>query len=141
LRRANVLLWVVVILVLISTLLAVVMKVAFIQVKHTSDSYMVQRAELFMQSVIENSILAIEGYDRKSKGNCLESINFEDDRGLFDANVSVLRYYCYEKSDDCPCANAKRIKTDISHGYVLLKVLVSSKDKKVKLEKVVLQRP
>jgi len=141
LRRANVLLWVVVILVLISTLLAVVMKVAFIQVKHTSDSYMVQRAELFMQSVIENSILAIEGYDRKSKGNCLESINFEDDRGLFEANVSVLRYYCYEKSDDCPCANAKLIKTDISHGYVLLKVIVSSKDKKVKLEKVVLQRP
>jgi hypothetical protein len=94
-----------------------------------------------MQSVIENSILAIEGYDRKSNNNCLENINFEDDRGLFEANVSVLRYYCYEKSDDCPCANTKLIKTDISHGYVLLKVKVSSKDKKVKLEKVVLQRP
>ena len=59
-----------IIMLLIATLMVAVVKFAFISVKHTSDSYLIQRAQLFMQSSMENAILAIEGNDRKSNG-CL----------------------------------------------------------------------
>jgi len=135
----------IIILLLVSTLMVVVVKVAFISVKHTSDSYLQQRAELFMQSAIENSILAIEGYNRKENGNCLENMHFVDENNKFEANVTVLRYYCYDVND-CPCGSlTRKIKTDKSHGYVLLKVVVEGNEsllgKKIRLSQVTLQRP
>jgi len=101
---------------------------------------------LFMQSVIENAILAIEGYDRKKNNNCLKHITFEDEQNRFIAEINILRYYCYDLND-CPCDNIKKISTYKSHGYVLLKVVVKStssprnNNKKVRLEKITLQRP
>jgi len=137
----------IIILLLVATLMVVVVKFAFISVKHTSDSYIQQRAELFMQSAVENALLAIEGYDRKANGNCLENITFEDPQGRFVAKINVLKYYCYDLND-CPCANAVNIQTPKSHGYVLLKVTVESNEsneknsgKKIKLQKITLQRP
>ena len=136
-----------IIMLLIATLMVIVVKFSFISVKHTSDSYLQQRVQLFIQSVIENSLMAIEGYDRKKNNNCLEHITFKDEQKRFIANVDVLKYYCYDLND-CPCQNAVKIFTPQSHGYVLLKVVVESNitnskndNKKVRLEKVTLQRP
>ena len=146
-RKAFGIMSAIIILLLVSSLLVVVMKVSFVSVKHTVNSYMIQRAQLFMQSVIENSILAIEGYDRNKIGNCLRYINFIDEDGVFEANVTVLRYYCYDSSD-CPCSDiVSSIKDKDLHGYVLLKVRIESNtsnpkvDKKILLEKTTLQRP
>jgi len=144
LRRGFSLFWAIGILLLIATLMTAVVKVAFLQVKHTSDTYMTQRAQLFMQSAIENALMAIEGYKRD--GSCLENIHFSDEDDRFEANISVLRYYCYDLND-CPCNNAKKTTTSVSHGYVLLKVKVYSTDnpknggKRILLEKTTLQRP
>ncbi|AZV47069.1 hypothetical protein C3L23_07220 [Nautilia sp. PV-1] len=136
-----------IIMLLVATLMVIVVKFSFVTVKHTGDSYLQQRAQLFMQSAIENSIQAIEGYDRKANNGCLEHMTFEDEDKRFTANVDVLRYYCYDLND-CPCGNAVKISTPESHGYVLLKVTVESNtsnpknnDKKIKLEKITLQRP
>ena len=141
------LLWAIVILLLMASLMMAVSKIAFFSVKHTSDSYMIQRANLFMQSAIENSILAIEGFDR-SGGNCLKTIHFLDDNSnpRFEANITILRYYIYKT---CPssCNICKPIQTDFSNGYVLMDVKVASLNndknnhKKILLEKVTLQRP
>jgi len=134
-----------IIMLLIATLMVIVTKFSFISVKHVSDTYLQQRGMLFMQSAIENAILAIEGYKRNN--NCLKHITFEDEQNRFIANIDVLRYYCYDL-DDCPCDNVKKISTDKSHGYVLLKVVVESNlsnlrndNKKIRLEKITLQRP
>jgi len=147
LRKSFGLISAIIILLLVATLMVAVVKFSFISVKHTGDSYMQQRAELFMQSVIENSLLAIEGYDRKSSGNCIQNLEFTDENGRFSAKVKVLKYYCYDLND-CPCGNAVQISTPKSHGYVLLKVDVftlqnSTKNsgKKIFLEKTTLQRP
>jgi len=125
--------------------MVVVVKVAFVSVKHTGDTYMQQRAEMFMQSAVENSLLAIEGYKRQN--DCLEHITFEDEQKRFIAHVDVLKYYCYDL-DKCPCDNAVKIDTPKSHGYVLLRVEVDSNtsnpknnNKKIKLTKITLQRP
>ncbi|WP_456479667.1 hypothetical protein [Nautilia sp.] len=139
----------IIVLLLISALMTAVVKMAFVSVKHTSDTYMQQRAELFMQSALENSLLAVEGYERN--GTCLENIVFNDEDGRFEANVSILRYYCYDLND-CNCSNnpslVKKISTPVSHGYVLLKIVVESNvsnpknnNKKIKLKKITLQRP
>ncbi len=134
-----------IIMLLIATLMVAVVKFAFISVNHTSDTYLQQRAQLFMQSAIENAVLAIEGYDRKKKGNCLKNIHFVDENGKFEANITVLRYYCY--NGNCGCNDntlEKPISTPQSHGYVLMKVVVTNKNpdiKKIRLEKVTLQRP
>ena len=136
-----------IILILVAVILSSVIKLSFLNVKHISDSYMGERARIFMQSVIENSIMAIEGYDRKSHNNCLKHLHFTDEDNRFEANVTVLRYYCYDMSD-CPnCSVAKKIDTDKSHGNVVLKVVVESNRSNprnsgyIKLQKITLQRP
>jgi len=142
LKKAFSLFWAIGIILIISTLMVAVVKISSIQIKHTSDSYLIQRAQIFMQSAIENAILAIEGYKRDS--DCLQEIEFKDEDRRFKAEISVLRYYCY---DSCKCSNSKIIDTSKSNGYVLLKVVVYSTDnpkngdKKVYLEKITLQRP
>jgi hypothetical protein len=138
-----------IVMLLIASLMVAVVKFAFISVNHTGDTYLQQRAQLFMQSSIENAIMAIEGYDRKSNGNCLKSVHFVDENGKFEANITVLRYYCY--SDNCGCSKnditeglVKNITTPQSDGYVLMDVVVTGKNddlKKIRLEKVTLQRP
>ena len=133
-------------MLLIASIVAVVVKLSYITVKHTSDSYLQERAELFMRSVIENTLLAIEGYDRKGNNKCAEHLSFKDEDERFVADVDVLKYYCYDGAD-CPCSNRILIKTPQSHGYVLLKVTVKNTanikngDKKILLEKITLQRP
>jgi hypothetical protein len=139
----------IIVLLLIATLMVAVVKFAFISVKHTSDSYLIQRAQLFMQSSIENAIMAIEGYKRDNTNKCLREIHFTDENHMFESNITILRYYCYYKSNnDCPCGNlVKKIKTDKSHGYVLMRVVVESNtsnprvDKKIRLMTTTLQRP
>ena len=130
--------WALVILVLISTMLVFIAKVAFVSQKHMTLSYGVQRGELFMQSCIENAIMAIEGYDREKNNDCLEDINFSDEKNRFECNVKILRYYCYS---NCPCDNKVVIKTPFSDGYVLMKVNVISSKDNIKLSKITLQRP
>ena len=130
--------WALVILVLISTMLVFIAKVAFVSQKHMTLSYGVQRGELFMQSCIENAIMAIEGYDREKNNDCLEDINFSDEKNRFECNVKILRYYCYS---NCPCDNKVNIKTPFSDGYVLMKVNVISNKDNIKLSKITLQRP
>ena len=125
--------------------MAAVTKIAFFSVHHTSDSYMIERGELFMQSSIENALLAIEGFDR-SKGDCLKTINFVDEDKRFESNITILRYYIYKT---CPsnCNICVPIKTDFSNGYVVMDVNVSSIDnaknnhKKILIHQITLQRP
>jgi hypothetical protein len=137
----------IIVLLLIATLMVAVVKFAFISVKHTSDSYLIQRAQLFTQSSIENAIMAIEGYERNSSNKCLKNIHFIDENNMFESNITILRYYCFD-NNDCPCEDLnKSIKTDKSHGYVLMRVVVESNisnprvDKKIRLVTTTLQRP
>ena len=136
-----------IILILVAGILGAVLRMSNFNIKHKSDSYMGERARIFMQSAIENSIMAIEGYDRKSHNNCLQNLHFVDEDKRFEANVTVLRYYCYDMKD-CPnCSVAEKIDTDKSHGNIVLKVTVESNRSNkrnsgyIRLERITLQRP
>jgi len=135
------------ILVLVSFLLMLILKVSSIGVKHVGDSYISSQAELFMQTSIENALMAIEGYQRDNDTGCLKHINFISSDGRFESNTTVLRYYCYDMND-CPnCDIAVQIQTDKSHGNVLLNTIVyttnspRNNNKKLKFSRVTLQKP
>jgi len=135
------------ILVLVSFLLMLILKASSIGVKHIQQSYIKTQAEIFMQSSIENALLAIEGYDRQSANNCLKHIYFTSSDGRFEANISVLRYYCYDMSK-CPnCNIAVPIQTSKSQGNVVLYAIVKTTDNprngnaKVKITRMTLQKP
>ena len=137
------------ILVLVSFLLMLVLKASSIGVKHASDTYIKEQAELFMQSSIENAILAIEGYERNSTSKCLKNIYFTSSDGRFEANISVLRYYCYDKENtSCKyCDNGVNIETSKSNGNVVLYTIIQTTssprngDKKLRFSKVTIQKP
>jgi len=140
------------ILVLVSFLLMLILKASSVGVKHVGDSYIKEQAELFMQSSIENAIMAIEGYDRKENNNCLKHIYFTSSDRRFEANISVLRYYYSENSKsktgwEDNCSSAIKIQTDKSHGNVVLYTIVQTTNssrnggKKLKFSKVTLQKP
>jgi len=134
------------ILVLISFLLMLVLKASSVGVKHVSDTYLKEQATLFMHTSIENAIMAVEGYERNSSSKCLKHIYFTSSDGRFEANITILRYYCYDTSD-CPCDDVKKIETDKSHGNLVLYTIVQTTDsprnggKKLRFSKVTLQKP
>jgi Tfp pilus assembly protein PilX len=144
LRRAFGVINALIIMLLVATLMVAVVKFAFITQKHTGDTYIQQRAQLFMQSAVENAVMAIEGYEKNTSRPCLRFMHFSDKR--FEANITVLRYYCYQGDCGCDAKNGlvKPVSTPQSDGYVLMDVVVANKNpdiKKIRLEKVTLQRP
>ena len=135
------------ILILVSFLLMLVLKASSVGVKHVSDTYLKEEAELFMHSSIENAIMAIEGYERNSSSQCLKHIYFHSSDGRFDANISVLRYYCYDMSK-CPnCDIAVKIDESKSQGNLVLYTLITTTNsprngnKKLRFSKVTIQKP
>ena len=135
------------ILVLVSFLLMLVLKASSVGIKHVADTYIKTQAELFMQSSIENAILAIEGYERNDTSKCLKYIHFISSDGRFESNTTVLRYYCYDMSK-CPnCDIAVKTDSSKSQGNVALYTVVKTTSsprnggKKIKIAKVTLQKP
>lgn len=127
------------------------LKYASITAKQTADSYMREKAELFMKSAIELALLAISGYDRKTNGNCLQNIRVISPDQRFVADINVTKYYLLQGSSDCTYCGSRcePIQTEDSHGMVMLQIKVDSNSthpknhgrEKIKLLRRTLQRP
>jgi len=128
-------------ILILSGMAILTMKYVSISSKHISDSYIKEQAEIFAQSVMEATILKIEGHDRNTtsssnsavtfSGNCIEKLNFISADSRFDANVTISKYYLYEGKDNdgvnhCGSGLVEDIKTRESHGYVMIDMVVES---------------
>ena len=107
------------------------MKYVSIGAKHIADSYIKEQAEIFARSVLEATILKIEGYDRSTNSDCLKSLSFSSPDSKFNADVSINRYYLYDGSDNDGstlnnCSIVTSIDTIESHGYTLIEVVVTT---------------
>ena len=102
------------------------LKYTSISAKHFADSYLKEQAEIFSQSVLETTILKIEGTDRTNK--CLTDFNLTSADGKFTADVNISKYYLYgDDYDSANCNNVKkRIQTEESNGYVLINIVVET---------------
>lgn len=139
-------------LLLLGGLGALTLKYARISAKHFADSYVKEQAQLFMDSVIEYTILQIEGYERNATNQCLQKLNFTSPNKRYNAKVEILKYYLFQGKDNdgdspnCPAERIEAIQSRASHGYVLLKVVVETNQSArvatpVRITKRVLQRP
>ena len=105
------------------------LKYTSISAKHFADSYIKEQAEIFSQSVLETTILKIEGTDRTNK--CLTDFNLTSADGKFTAEVNISKYYLYGNDyanatgTDCDSVK-KEIQTDESNGYVLINIVVQT---------------
>jgi len=105
------------------------LKYTSISAKHFADSYIKEQAEIFSQSVLETTILKIEGTDRSQQ--CLTTFNLTSADGKFTADVNISKYYLYgEDYDDAngtDCDDVKQeIQTEESNGYVLIDIVVET---------------
>ena len=99
------------------------LKYTSISAKHFADSYIKEQAEIFLQSVLETTILKIEGTDRTNK--CLTDFNLTSADWKFTAEVNISKYYLYGTGTDCDSVK-KEIQTDESNGYVLINIVVQT---------------
>lgn len=138
------------VIVLISGIMMIAMKYATVSIKQTKDLYIRESAELFMNSAVELSLLAIQGYERNATSGCLHEVNITSSDQRFRADVNISKYYLLEGSEDCGYCGSlcKPIQTEDSHGMVMLEVTVESNatnpkngKTKVKLYRRTLQRP
>ena len=138
------------------------LKYVSISSKHIADSYIKEQAEIFSQSVLEATILKIEGHDRTTSnaiagtldGNCIKTLNFKSSNNRFNATVTIKQYYLYKGFDNdgvYHCSSKSldaNISTRESHGYVMIETVVTTnpnnakvKDSKIRIVKRSLQRP
>ena len=130
-------------MVIISTILAIAMKYATITVKQTSDIYIKEQAELFLQSSIELALLGIQGHNRKSQG-LLKEINITSNDKRFISNINISKYYIFGGSD---ADRNVSIQTEKSHGTIMLEVTVETNNthpknpRAIRVTRRTLQRP
>ncbi len=147
----------IIIILVVGGILTMALKYASLTSKQTADSYEREGAELFLNSAIESSLLAIEGYNRKKNNNCLSHIKIISLNKRFIADINITDYFLYDtgKSDDAYhiCKNSEngytvhKIYTKDSQGMVMINIVVESNDTnpknniKVRLLRRSLQRP
>ncbi len=149
-RRGFGILQALLVIVLISGIMTIAMKYATVSTKQTKDMYIKESAELFMDSAVELSLLAISGYERNSTNGCLQDVNVASSDRRFTADINISEYYLLGGSADCSFCGGRcqAIQTEESHGMVILQVTVESNnthpkngDTKIRLTRRTLQRP
>ncbi|MBE0498757.1 MAG: hypothetical protein IBX43_05880 [Campylobacterales bacterium] len=113
------------IILIISGLMIVILQYARIASQHTADTYIREQTELYLNSAIEMSMLAISLHDRNT--GCLSSYTppAVTKNGItYAADVNITRYYLLEGSADAILCGTLSypIQTEQSHGMVLMEV-------------------
>jgi hypothetical protein len=143
-----------IVIVLISGIMVIAMKYAQVTLKQTGDLYARESAELFMDSAVELTLLAISGYDRNNGANpCLHEVNITSADRRYTANVNITGYFVYQGRDNngsvfnCP-NRVYAIQTEESHGMVMLEIVIETNvshpkngGKHIRLTRRTLQRP
>ncbi len=134
-------------IILVSGMMIVVMKYASISAKRVGDTYVREQTQLYLDSVIEQTLLAISDQNR-SNGGCLSSFNHNFlKRGTqYSAHVDITRYYLLIGSPDIAYCGALSIpiESEETHGMVMLHVEVNAtidSELRVRILKRTLQRP
>ena len=125
------------VIVLVGGLISLALRYAKVSIHRTATSYEKEAAELFLNSAVELTMLAIQGYDRASNGNCLNHVHIISRDSRFSADINITRYFLLNGSNDCSrCGNlCEPVQTGDSQGYVMLELEVDSNNSHPKNEK------
>ncbi len=120
-RRGFGLIQVIFFMVLLSTILTITMRYASITAKQTSDLFVREQAERFMQSAIELAILGLESHDKS--GGCLHEIEIVSHDRRFVAKIDLKRYFLLDTET---CDRKTPIETEASNGMVVMDIVVET---------------
>jgi len=129
-RKAMGLIQAIMIILVVSGMMLIVLKYASISARHVADTYIKEQNQLFLQSAVEQTLLAISFYDRSATPDCLSSYSptpFKKRGITYSADVNITKYYLQDGSDDLgycgsPLGVGIKESSSISHGMVLLEV-------------------
>ena len=148
-RKGFSLVFAIIILVVVSTLAALMLSLSSSSAKQTSDIYLKEQAELLMQSATEYSILAILGHDNQN--SCIENINItypNSTNPIFDINVSL--WYIIDSTMpagfDCNHVISNSLSTHNSNMTVMIDTTVTTTSntglsEPIKLHRRTVQKP
>jgi len=139
-RNAFNLLMAIFMILLLAGASVLILKYTSISAKHFADSYIKEQAEIFSQSVLETTLLKIEGTDRSSE--CLTTLTLKSEDSKFIADINITKYYLYGKdytnATGTNCSNVKKeIESEESNGYVLIDIIVQSNSSEAKIGKYI----
>jgi hypothetical protein len=118
-------------ILLVSGMMIVVLKYASISSKHVANTFVREQSELYLNSVIEQTLLAISLHDKATNG--CQTTPFTQSitqRGItYSARVDIVKYYLQEGSSDltnCSIGVSIKPSSELSHGMALFEVEVSA---------------
>lgn len=113
----------IIILITVSTLMALMMSLSSTSVKVTMDLYLKEQAELIARSATEYALLAISGHDNSQ--NCIQNINmnYPSSSPTHEANVTI--WYIGSGITNCSNVLANDINTSESNLTVIIDTVVS----------------
>jgi len=117
------------IILIISGLMVVVLKYSRIAAEHTADTYVREQLELYLNSVVEMTLLEIS---LRPKTNCVTNdyspATVTKKKVVYSANVDVTKYYLlsgvseFGVNNSLCSATIVDIESEETHGMVLLEV-------------------
>ncbi|HIC43737.1 MAG TPA: hypothetical protein EYO73_05475 [Sulfurimonas sp.] len=117
------------IILIISGLMMVVLKYSRIAAEHTADTYVRQQLELYLNSVVEMTLLEISLRD---KTNCISNDysppTVEKRKVIYSANVEVTKYYLLSGVPEFGINNVNcsamiiNIESEETHGMVMIEI-------------------
>jgi len=126
-RRGFGLITAIIILVVVSTLMALMISLSATSVKQTTDLFFKEQAELLARSAVEYGLLAISGHENNV--TCVENINItypNDTMPTHEANLTF--YYIYDQQTTPTCVDntlVSGIDTNKSNLTVMIDVRVA----------------
>jgi len=130
LRKGFGLIYALFVIVLVAGVISLALRYAKSSIIKTTNIYEKESAELFLNSAVELSLLAISGYKRNSTNRCLKDINITSNDKRFIAKVHIKWYYLTSGSNDVLyCSDlTHQISTEESHAMAMLEIEVDSND-------------
>jgi len=138
-RKAMGLIQAIMMILIVSGMMVLVLKYASISAKHVADTYIKEQNELFLDSTIEQTLLAISEHNRSTNQECLDkytptSVKKRDI--TYSSNVNIIKYYLEEGSQDLSDCQNTNIYGEVlgisineatdSHGMALFEIEVNA---------------
>ena len=134
------------IILIISGLMVVVLKYSRIAAKHTADTYVREQLELYLNSVVEMTLLTISLQDKTTCVSNYVPPVVSKNGVVYSGNVDIKSYYLFNGiSEFGSCAaTIESIQTQETHGMVLMEIeAVATQDGNItsRILRRTLQRP
>ncbi len=144
-RRGFGIITAIILLVLIATVGAMIISIATTSSKKATDDYLYTQAEMLARSAVEFAVMRIQGFNRTTNNNCLESVNIN--ATPFEVNTTINYLFNGNKPSECNNSNVfdENVQDKDLNGTVIIDVVVATKDgvttEPIRIHKRTLQKP